>query len=92
MQTELKKYIKNAGLMLSHMKVSESEFATAIEINVNKYNDEAWRFAMLLNASMYNYSLGLSETHDDNTKFVQFLFQHEANKEALALIRESENL
>jgi hypothetical protein len=39
--------------MLSHMKFSESDFATVIEINVIKYNDEAWRLAMLMNASMY---------------------------------------
>lgn len=31
MQTELKKTIKNAGLMLSHMKFSESDFATVVE-------------------------------------------------------------
>ena len=43
MQKELKRSIKNAGLMLSHMKFSESDFATVIEINVIKYNDEAWR-------------------------------------------------
>lgn len=41
MQTDLKRTIKNAGLMLSHMKFSESDFSTVIEINVIKYNDEA---------------------------------------------------
>ena len=43
MKTKLKRTVKNAGLMLSHMKFSESGFATVIEINVIKYNDEAWR-------------------------------------------------
>jgi len=43
MKTELKRTVKNAGLMLSHMTFSESNFATVIEINVIKYNDEAWR-------------------------------------------------
>jgi len=63
-----------------------------LEINVIKYNDEAWRLAMLMNASLYNYSLSLSETNNGTKKFAQFLFEHEANKEILALIRESENL
>ncbi|MDC2816729.1 hypothetical protein PO181_07000 [Leuconostoc suionicum] len=92
MQTELKRTIKNAGLMLSRMKFSDSDRATVIEINVTKYNDEAWQLAMLMNASMYTYSLGLSETNNGNIKFAQFLFEHEANKEALELIHESENL
>lgn len=47
---------------------------------------------MLMTASMYEYELGLSESNNGNTKFAQFLFEHEANKEALALIRDSENL
>lgn len=47
---------------------------------------------MLMNASMYNYSLGLSETNDGAIKCAELLFEHEANKEVLALIRESENL
>lgn len=89
MKTKLKRTVKNAGLILSHMKFSESGFATVIEINVIKYNDEAWRLAILMNASMYNYSLSLSETNNGTTKFAQFLFENEANKEALALIRES---
>jgi hypothetical protein len=55
MKTELKRTVKNAGLMLSHMTFSESNFATVIEINVIKYNDEAWRLAMLMNASMFTY-------------------------------------
>ncbi|MBD9364679.1 hypothetical protein [Leuconostoc mesenteroides] len=92
MQTELKRTIKNAGLMLNHMKFSDSEFATVIEINVTKYNDEAWYLAMLMNASIYKYELSLSETNNGNTKFAQFLFEHEANKEALSLIRDSEHL
>ena len=92
MKTELKRTVKNAGLMLSHMTFSESNFATVIEINVIKYNDEAWRLAMLMNASMYNYSLGLSETNNGAIKCAEFLFEHEANKEILALIRESKNL
>ncbi|MCT3046722.1 hypothetical protein [Leuconostoc mesenteroides] len=74
------------------MNFNESDFATIIEINLIKYNDEAWRLAMLINASIYKYSLSLSETNDGNTKFAQFLFEHEANKEILALIRESENV
>lgn len=94
MKTELKRTVKNAGLMLSHMTFSESNYDNVIEINVIKYNDEAWRLAMLMNASMYNYSLGLSETNNGTTKtkFFQFLFEHEANKKVLALIRKSENL
>ena len=58
MKTELKRTVKNAGLMLSHMTFSESNFATVIEINVIKYNDEAWRLAMLMNASMFTYEIG----------------------------------
>lgn len=92
MQIELKIFLKSAGLELSHMKFKEYDYATVIEINVTKYNDEAWQLAMLMNASMYTYSLGLSETNNGNTRFAQFLFKHEANKEVLALIRESKNL
>ncbi|HCU42240.1 hypothetical protein N2F28_09175 [Leuconostoc falkenbergense] len=92
MKTELKRTVKNAGLMLSHMTFSESNFATVIEINVIKYNDEAWRLAMLMNASMFTYDLGLSETNNGAIKCAEFLFEHEANKEILTLIRESENL
>lgn len=92
MQTELKRTIKNAGLMLSHMKFSETDCATVIEINVIKYNDEAWRLAMLINACRFTYNLGLSKTIDGAIKCAEFLFEHEANKEILALIRESENL
>ncbi|MBS0942805.1 hypothetical protein JK161_08190 [Leuconostoc mesenteroides] len=92
MKKELKRSIRDSGLKLSHMNFNESDFATIIEINLIKYNDEAWRLAMLINASIYKYSLSLSETNDGNTKFAQFLFEHEANKEILALIRESENV
>lgn len=92
MKTKLKRTVKNAGLILSHMKFSESGFATVIEINVIKYNDEAWRLAMLMNACRFTYDLGLSKTNDGAIKCAEFLFEHEANKEILALIRESENL
>ena len=92
MKTKLKKYVKNAGLMLSHMKFSESDFATVIEINTIKYNDEAWQLAMLINVSLYTYSFNLEVMDNGTTKSAQFVFEHEANKKILALIRESENL
>ena len=50
------------------------------------------KLGALMNASMFTYNLGLSETNDGAIKCAEFLFEHEANKEILALIRESENL
>ncbi len=50
------------------------------------------KLGALMNASMFTCDLGLSETNDGAIKCAEFLFEHEANKEILALIRESKNL